>query len=88
MQHIRQKILEVSFKFGDLAYYVFILYGEIALGPAGFVARFFKNIWPVIQSNVHANQSFFNSGKLLDEVNATIVTLVPKVINPLSMGGL
>ena len=67
---------------------MFSLYGEIAPGLDGFTTCFLKKVWPVIQLDVHANKSLFNSGKLLDEVNATIVTLVPKESNPLSMGGL
>ena len=31
------------------------LYGEIAPGLDGFTTCFFKKVWPVIQSNVHAN---------------------------------
>jgi len=34
---------------------------------------------------VVAIQDFFNTGMLLKEVNATIITLVPKKINPSSM---
>ena len=41
---------------------------------------FFEKACPVIiHSDVaHAIQSFLNSGRLLGEVNATIITLVPK----------
>ena len=35
---------------------------------------------------VHAIQSFFNSGRLLGEVNVTIIPLVHKVSNPSSVG--
>ena len=48
---------------------------------------FKKKNWPVMPLDVvHAIQSFFNSGRLLREVNATIMTLVHKVSNPSSVG--
>jgi hypothetical protein len=58
-----------------------------APGPDGFSAEFFKAAWPVVGKEVvKAIKNFFLSGMLLKEVNATIITLVPKKINPSSMG--
>ena len=66
---------------------MFSLDGEKTPGPDGFTTLFLKKTWPVIPSDVvHAIQSFFNSGRLLREVNATIMTLVHKVGNPSSVG--
>jgi hypothetical protein len=51
------------------------------------MAEFFKHAWPIIGGDVlDAIKSFFVSSKLLKRVNATIITLVPKKINPASMG--
>lgn len=56
-------------------------------GPDGFSAYFYKKTLPIIQDDVvNAILSFFNDGKLLKEVNATIITLVPKVPNPTKGG--
>lgn len=53
----------------------------------GFSAGFFLKAWPIIRKDVvEAMQSFFSSSKLLKEVNATIITFVPKKQNPSSMG--
>jgi hypothetical protein len=56
-------------------------------GPDGFSAEFFKAAWPDVGKEVvKAIKNFFLSSMLLNEVNATIITLVPKKINPSSMG--
>ncbi|GJV73508.1 RNA-directed DNA polymerase, eukaryota, reverse transcriptase zinc-binding domain protein [Tanacetum coccineum] len=54
-----------------------------APGPYGFIARFFKSTWSIIGKDVSkAIQEFFITGKLLGEVNATLISLVPKIQNP------
>jgi hypothetical protein len=58
-----------------------------APGPDGYTAEFFKASWPIVGEEVmDAIKGFFTSGKLLKEVNATILTLVPKKANPSAMG--
>jgi hypothetical protein len=58
-----------------------------APGPDGYTAEFFKAAWHIVGKEVVAAiKDFFNSGLLLKEVNATILTLVPKKINPSAMG--
>jgi hypothetical protein len=58
-----------------------------APGPDGFLAGFYHKAWPVIGEDVtDAILEFFSTGKLLKEVNATIITLVPKKSNPEIMG--
>ncbi|GJY80416.1 RNA-directed DNA polymerase, eukaryota, reverse transcriptase zinc-binding domain protein [Tanacetum coccineum] len=45
--------------------------------------KFFKAAWEVIGSHVYeAIKEFFQNGKLLGEVNATIISLVPKIKTP------
>ncbi|GJZ36257.1 RNA-directed DNA polymerase, eukaryota, reverse transcriptase zinc-binding domain protein [Tanacetum coccineum] len=52
-------------------------------GPNGYTARFYKSSWSVIGKDIcKAVQDFFVNGKLLGEVNATLISLVPKVQNP------
>ena len=57
-----------------------------APGPDGFSSPFFKAAWNIIGSDVNdVVISFFNSGRLLREINCTVIALVPKVPNPESM---
>ncbi|KAJ9535399.1 hypothetical protein OSB04_un001489 [Centaurea solstitialis] len=54
-----------------------------APGPDGFSSRFFKKAWPIVGKEVcDAVKEFFYNGKLLGEVNATVLTLVPKSQSP------
>ncbi|KAL0444890.1 UNVERIFIED_CONTAM: hypothetical protein Slati_2211700 [Sesamum latifolium] len=54
-----------------------------AQGPDGFSSSFFKAAWPVIGNELtRAVQDFFITGKLLKQVNATLLALIPKVAAP------
>ncbi|KAJ9535294.1 hypothetical protein OSB04_un001606 [Centaurea solstitialis] len=57
-----------------------------APGPDGFSSCFFKKSWHVIGAEVcDAIKEFFYNGKLLGEVNATVIALVPKSQSPSSV---
>ncbi|GJU01457.1 RNA-directed DNA polymerase, eukaryota, reverse transcriptase zinc-binding domain protein [Tanacetum coccineum] len=54
-----------------------------APGPDGFTSCFFKKAWNIIGSDIcDAVREFFISGKLLKEVNATMISLIPKMNTP------
>jgi len=54
-----------------------------APGPDGFDASFYQDHWDLIKDQIcFAIKDFFNSGRLLKEVNHTFIALVPKVENP------
>lgn len=60
--------------------------GKKAPGPDGFCSFFYKDTWEVVRETATgAVLDFFNSGKLLKEVNSTILTLVQKVNCPNSI---
>ncbi|GJX28323.1 putative RNA-directed DNA polymerase [Tanacetum coccineum] len=62
---------------------LFSIDGNKAPGPDGFSANFFKDSWSIVGSEVcQAVKDFFRNGKLLKEVNATIISLVPKTATP------
>ncbi|KAI9174132.1 hypothetical protein LWI28_012433 [Acer negundo] len=64
----------------------FSLHPNKAPGPDSFNAHFFKKTWDIVGEDViNAIQEFFRSGHLLKELNATIISLVPKVPNPSMM---
>ncbi|GJT04648.1 hypothetical protein Tco_0839110 [Tanacetum coccineum] len=54
-----------------------------ALGPDGFTAAFFNKAWNVVEGDVTcAIWEFFSNGKLLKELNHTLISLIPKVSTP------
>ncbi|GJY24271.1 RNA-directed DNA polymerase, eukaryota, reverse transcriptase zinc-binding domain protein [Tanacetum coccineum] len=54
-----------------------------APGPDGYTARFYKSAWSIIGKEVcQTVKDFFLNGKLLGEVNATLISLVPKIPTP------
>ncbi|GJS71118.1 putative RNA-directed DNA polymerase, eukaryota, reverse transcriptase zinc-binding domain protein [Tanacetum coccineum] len=54
-----------------------------APGPDGFTSKFFKASWGIVGGDVcRAVKEFFNSGKMLGELNTTIISLVPKSKTP------
>nr|GEZ11631.1 RNA-directed DNA polymerase, eukaryota, reverse transcriptase zinc-binding domain protein [Tanacetum cinerariifolium] len=54
-----------------------------APGPDGYTTRSYKSAWSVIGKDICTTmQEFFVNGKLLSDVNATLISLVPKVQNP------
>ncbi|KAJ0442317.1 putative RNA-directed DNA polymerase [Helianthus annuus] len=54
-----------------------------APGPDGYSAAFFKKSWQIIGEEViFAIKDFFNSGRLLQEINHTFLALIPKVNSP------
>ncbi|GJU91131.1 RNA-directed DNA polymerase, eukaryota, reverse transcriptase zinc-binding domain protein [Tanacetum coccineum] len=62
---------------------IFEIEDSKAPGPDGYNAIFFKSSWRIIGSEVsQAIRDFFVLGKLLGEVNATLITLVPKITTP------
>ncbi|GJZ56099.1 RNA-directed DNA polymerase, eukaryota, reverse transcriptase zinc-binding domain protein [Tanacetum coccineum] len=68
-----KEIQEAMFGIGD----------DKASGPDGFTAKFFKKSWDIVGKDVcEAIKDFFNTNKLLGEVNATLITLIPKVQHP------
>ena len=54
-----------------------------APGPDGLGAAFFQDHWSMIHTDVcQAIRSFFLKGKLLKQVNHTLIALIHKVDNP------
>ncbi|GJT02020.1 hypothetical protein Tco_0823189 [Tanacetum coccineum] len=67
------EIKEAMFSMGD----------EKSPGPDGFSAAFFKQAWHIVGVDViNAIREFFTNGKLLKELNHTIIALIPKVNAP------
>lgn len=48
----------------------------------GFSSDFFKTAWHIVKTNLCRVQDFFAHGRLLKQVNATLITLVPMLKCP------
>ncbi|GJX79330.1 hypothetical protein Tco_0327479 [Tanacetum coccineum] len=60
-----------------------------AQGPDGFFAKFFKKAWHIVSKDVcRAVKEFFSNGQLIGELNATIISLVPKIESPFKVSNL
>ncbi|KAL2235451.1 UNVERIFIED_CONTAM: hypothetical protein Sindi_1277300 [Sesamum indicum] len=71
---------------GDVKLAIFYIAEDKAPGPDGFSSGFFKAAWPVVGTEVtRAVLDFFTTGKLLKQVNTTLLALIPKVHTPMSV---
>nr|GEU49747.1 hypothetical protein [Tanacetum cinerariifolium] len=54
-----------------------------AAGPDGYTSCFFKKAWGIIGNDIClAIKEFFITGRILGEINATLIALVPKIDTP------
>ncbi|GJV14256.1 RNA-directed DNA polymerase, eukaryota, reverse transcriptase zinc-binding domain protein [Tanacetum coccineum] len=54
-----------------------------APGPDGYTTCFFKKAWPIIGNEVCSTiKEFFMTGMILNEINSTLIALIPKIPNP------
>nr|GEU59262.1 hypothetical protein [Tanacetum cinerariifolium] len=59
---------------------IFSIGNDKSPGPDGYTAAFFKEVWDIISKDIMlAIREFFVNGKLLKELNLTIIALMPKV---------
>jgi hypothetical protein len=80
-------ILEKEVSTKEIKDTLFHMKANMAPGSDGFFCKFFKASWVIVgQEVVDAIKGFFNYGSLLREVNVTIISLVPKKVNPFAMG--
>ncbi|XP_011101722.1 uncharacterized protein LOC105179788 [Sesamum indicum] len=64
---------------------VFDIADDKARGPDGYSSGFFKAAWPVVGEEVtRAVLDFFSTGKLLKQINSTILALIPKMTSSYS----
>jgi len=69
----------------DIKNAIYSIGAEKSPGPDGMSAGFFHHYWDIVGPAIcKAIKSFFLSGKLLEQVNHTFITLIPKKDNPIS----
>ncbi|KAL0448962.1 UNVERIFIED_CONTAM: hypothetical protein Slati_1452600 [Sesamum latifolium] len=65
---------------GEIMGAIFSIREDKTPGLDRFLLGFFKEAWPVVGRDITvAIQEFFQSSKLLKQINATLITLVCKV---------
>ncbi|KAJ0800754.1 putative RNA-directed DNA polymerase [Helianthus annuus] len=68
-QVTREEVKQAMFSIGE----------DKAPGPDGYTSAFFKHAWDVVGNEVtNVVLQFFENGKLLNQVNHTILALIPK----------
>ncbi|GJR75171.1 putative reverse transcriptase domain, reverse transcriptase zinc-binding domain protein [Tanacetum coccineum] len=69
-----QEVKQAMFSMGD----------DKSPGPDGYTVAFFKEAWEIVATDVtNAVRGFFTNGKLLKELNHTIIALISKIQSPL-----
>ncbi|XP_048502962.1 uncharacterized protein LOC125498737 [Beta vulgaris subsp. vulgaris] len=67
----------------DVKVALFDIEDNKAPGPDGYTSCFYKRAWPIVGAEVtEAVLEFFQTGRLLKQVNATTLCLVPKCDQP------
>ncbi|XP_074298556.1 uncharacterized protein LOC141629455 [Silene latifolia] len=55
-------------------------------GPDGYSSHFYKDAWDIVGNDIcEAVINFFDTGKLLTQINSTVITLIPKIDRPTSV---
>ncbi|XP_062118594.1 uncharacterized protein LOC133832241 [Humulus lupulus] len=82
-------ILSTEFSTLEVKTALFSIPGMKAPGPDGFSSSFYQDNWQLVgQEDSVAIISFLSLGKLLKEINATSITLIPKTICPDTVGSM
>jgi len=79
----QQHVLAQDVTREEIKHSMFSLKNNKAPSPDGFNVGFFKRMWHIIGEDViNAVSSFFQTCRMLKEINATSISLIPKVANP------
>ncbi|KAL0313722.1 UNVERIFIED_CONTAM: hypothetical protein Scaly_2906400 [Sesamum calycinum] len=72
-------LLDTPVTQSDIKDAFFAIDEDSAPGPDGYTSAFFKSAWPVIGHDIsEAVGEFFRTGKLLKQINTTLLALIPK----------
>ncbi|KAL2250082.1 UNVERIFIED_CONTAM: hypothetical protein Sindi_2481900, partial [Sesamum indicum] len=78
--------LLLAFTPADVKQAVFDIAEDKAPGPDGYSSGFFKAAWPIVGQEVSsAVLDFFSTGRLLKQINTTLLALIPKVHSPMTI---
>lgn len=79
----QQTLLIQPFTVNDVKRALWSIDGNKAPGYDGFSSQFFKDAWETVGDDLcNAVLDFFKTGRMLQQVNTTILTLIPKNKSP------
>ncbi|XP_062118656.1 uncharacterized protein LOC133832289 [Humulus lupulus] len=82
----QQQNLLLDFTYEDVKSVIFSIPNHKAMGPDGYGSGFYKTNWEVVGEEVSREVlSFLHSGHMLQEINNTTITLIPKTQCPASV---
>ncbi|KAL2246047.1 UNVERIFIED_CONTAM: hypothetical protein Sindi_2872900 [Sesamum indicum] len=78
--------LLLPFTPADVKQAIFDIAEDKAPGPDGYSSGFFKAAWPIVgQEMTSAVMDFFSTGRLLKQINTTLLALIPNVHSPMTV---
>ncbi|XP_074300415.1 uncharacterized protein LOC141631675 [Silene latifolia] len=79
-------ILSMPVTIKEIKTCLFSISKEKSPGPAGYTSLFFRDAWEKVGEEISgAILNFFDTGKMLAQINSTVITLIPKVDRPSSV---
>ncbi|KAL2922219.1 LINE-1 retrotransposable element ORF2 protein [Bienertia sinuspersici] len=79
-------VLSLPFTRREVKSAMFSIHGDKAPGPDGFGSFFFRDHWDIVGESIEeAVLDVLNSGKLLKELNHTLLSMIPKSSCPTSV---
>ncbi|KAL2226375.1 UNVERIFIED_CONTAM: hypothetical protein Sindi_1996200 [Sesamum indicum] len=79
--------LVLPFTHTDVKQASFDIAEDKAPGPDGYSSGFFKAAWAIVGQEVFsAVLDFFNMGRILKQINTTLLALIPKLHSPMNFG--
>ena len=85
LSSVQKQMLSIPISDMEIKETIFSLGKNKAPGPDGYTTEFYTSSWSIVGAQVtEAIKDFFHHGKMLREVSNTVISLIPKVKNPMS----
>lgn len=82
-----RNVLEADFLENEVKHELWAILGDKSPGPDGYESQFFKDSWRITGKDLTAGVLvFLRTGKMLQVINNTVITLIPKGTHAESVG--
>ncbi|XP_056687955.1 uncharacterized protein [Spinacia oleracea] len=86
LNDVHKSFLDCNFTMDDIKVVLWSIPNHKAPGLDGYNSQFYKATWHIVKDDLHkAITDFFQTDKILKELNVTSITLIPKVSVPASV---